>query len=127
MRLLLDSHAALWALGEDRRLGSHSRARLVDGADEIFFSAVTPWELNIKRTLGKLEVPDAMGATLRTDGFTELTITSAHGEHAARLPLHHRDPFDRLLIAQAQLEHLTIMTVDRAFADYDVELFDASV
>jgi len=127
VRLLLDSHTALWALQEDERLGRRSTSMLVDPGHQVFFSAVTPWELNIKRASGKLDVPEAMGATLVADGFTELAITSDHAERAAALPLHHRDPFDRMLIAQAQLERLTIITVDRVFAHYDVDLIDASI
>lgn len=124
MRLLIDSHVALWWLEDSDLIGERTRSHITH-ADEAYFSVVTPWELGIKRASGKLTYPDSLTADLRAGGFIELAITGAHAETASSLPLHHRDPFDRMMIAQAQLERLTIVTVDADFAKYDIELLDA--
>ncbi|MGK2958939.1 MAG: type II toxin-antitoxin system VapC family toxin [Acidimicrobiales bacterium] len=124
MRLLLDSHVALWWLDSHASLGMECRVQL-ETADEVFFSAVTPWELGIKRTLGKLSFPSGLAEALRDGGFVELGISAAHGELAAELPSHHRDPFDRMLVAQAQLESLVLVTADQTLGPYDVKLLDA--
>ncbi len=124
MRVLLDSHAALWWLSGDAALGQRCRAAVAE-ADEAFFSAVTPWELGIKRALGKLDMPDGLVAELERGGFVALPISAAHAERAPALPPHHGDPFDRMLIAQAQLEALTLVTADVSFAAYDVATVDA--
>ena len=124
MRLLLDSHVALWWLADAAELGPRTRATVAD-ADSVYFSSVTPWELGIKRALGKLDLPDGMIDALVDSGFDPLAISAAHGEAAAALPAHHRDPFDRMLIAQAQHETLIIVSADRSFDDYEVERLDA--
>ena len=124
MRLLVDSHVALWWL-EDNEMLSEGCRTAIDTADEVFFSAATVWELGIKRALGKLHFPDGLADALVAAGFAELTITSAHADAAARLPAHHRDPFDRMLIAQAQLESMTLVTADRSVEPYDVDTLDA--
>lgn len=124
MRLLVDSHVALWWLEGSDKLGVEAR-RLLGSADEVFFSAATVWELGIKRALGKLDFPDGLAGELVAGGFEELPISAAHGEAAATLPTHHHDPFDRLLIAQARLQALVLMTADRAIEAYDVDSFDA--
>jgi PIN domain nuclease of toxin-antitoxin system len=123
MRLLLDSHVALWWLADDRALGE-SCAGHIETADEVWFSAVTPWELGIKRSLGKITYPDGLSETLRSEGFVELPISAAHAERAADLPPHHGDPFDRMLVAQAQLESLVLVSADRSMRPYDVVLLD---
>ena len=124
MRILLDSHAVLWWLEDNSSLGSLCR-ELIENADEAFVSAVTPWELGIKRSLGKLSMPDGLSGVLESDGFKLLSITGAHAELAPSLPPFHRDPFDRMLVAQAQLEALVLVTADKALAGYDIEQFDA--
>lgn len=124
MRLLLDSHVALWWLAGDSRLGS-ACSRTVAEADEVYFSVVTPWELGIKRALGKLDFPDGLVDELTVSGFTELPISAAHANRAPYLPAHHRDPFDRMLVAQAQLEVLSLVSADRALRPYEVEIIDA--
>lgn len=124
MRLLIDSHVALWWLGDNESLGMVARAQLTE-ADEVYFSVVTPWELGIKRALGKLEYPDGLVEALIAAGFVALPIGPAHAELAPRLPAHHRDPFDRMLVAQAQRESLVLVTADRSIEPYDVELLDA--
>lgn len=124
MRILLDSHVVLWWLEDNALLGPKSR-EMITSADEAFVSAVTPWELGIKRALGKLSMPDGLVELLEADGFTLLSVTATHAATAPRLPPIHRDPFDRMLIAQAQLETLTLVTADSALADYDVDQFSA--
>ena len=124
MRLLVDSNVALWWLAEDPLLGPDCTQR-IQAADEVYFSAVTLWELGIKRAIGKISFPDGLVAELEAGGFVELAISAAHAERAPGLPAHHRDPFDRMLIAQAQLESLALVTADRTFRLYDLELIDA--
>jgi PIN domain nuclease of toxin-antitoxin system len=124
VRLLLDSHVALWWLDDDASLGPQARRSLVD-ADEVFFSVVTPWELGIKRALGKVEFPDGLSDALRDAGFRELAITAADAERAPTLPAHHRDPFDRMLVAQAQLTSLRLVSADQNLRPYEVDLLDA--
>lgn len=124
MRILLDSHVALWWLDDHSSLGAECRG-LIEQADEAFFSVVTPWELGIKQALGKLAMPDGLVDALRSGGFIPLYISVDHAEHAPMLPRHHRDPFDRMLVAQAQLEALSLATADEIFGAYDVELIDA--
>lgn len=124
MRLLIDSHIALWWLAEDPSIGMHCKEHLRT-ADEVFFSAVTPWELGIKRALGKVSYPDGLASELTSSGFRELPVSAEHAERAPDLPLHHRDPFDRMLVAQAQAEALVLVSADRSLRPYDVEIIDA--
>ncbi len=124
MRVLVDSHVALWWLEDSDSLGSQCR-QLIENADEVYFSAVTPWELGIKRALGKLTMPDGLVAALQSGGFVPLAISTDHAEHAPALPAHHQDPFDRMLIAQAQLEALGLVTADQSLGSYDIEVIDA--
>lgn len=124
MRLLVDSHVALWWLDQHPSLGPEC-SQLLRSADEVFFSAVTPWELGIKRALGKLTFPDGLSAALEVAGFTPLAISVAHAELAPELPSHHRDPFDRMLVAQARLDALTLVSADHALDAYDIEIIDA--
>jgi len=124
VRLLIDSHVALWWIEDNPYLGATARGHIT-AADEVVFSAVTPWELGITRALGKLTMPDGLADALVAGGFRALDISAHHAETAAALPAHHGDPFDRMLIAQAQLESLRLVTADRAFDAYDVDLMDA--
>ena len=121
MKLLLDTHIILWALSDDPRLPSAHRAALE--TETLIVSAVSIWEISIKRSLGKLKAPGNIAEVIRGAGCLPLAITWAHGDLAGRLPAHHADPFDRLLIAQAQIEDLPLITADRAFKAYDVELY----
>ena len=121
MRLLLDSHTLLWWLEDDRpRLGPQAQALITDAANEVFVSAATIWELAIKRATGKLQTPADLEAEVRQNGFIALPISFRHAERAGRLPLLHRDPFDRMLVAQAQAENLTLITGDASIARYAV-------
>ncbi len=124
MRLLLDSHVALWALGDPALLGGECGKRL-DAAAEVYFSAVTPWELGIKRARGRIAYPDGLVAELVACGFEELPITAAHADAGGRLPPHHSDPFDRMLVAQARAESLTLVTADEQLLAYEVTTLDA--
>jgi PIN domain nuclease of toxin-antitoxin system len=124
VRLLLDSHVALWWLDDHPSLGPTCRSQVRE-AEEVFFSAVTPWELGIKEALGKLELPGGLTVELVSAGFTPLAITVAHAERAPQLPAHHRDPFDRMLVAQAQLEALVLVSADPMLRPYEVEVLDA--
>jgi PIN domain nuclease of toxin-antitoxin system len=114
---LVDSHALLWFLAGDERLGASNRGRIEEGAT---VSAASVWEIGIKTALGKLDAPDDLPDRVVDFGFDLLPVTSEHGWHVKLLPVHHRDPFDRMLIAQAQVEDLPILSVDGVFADYDV-------
>ena len=125
-RILLDTHALIWWLGGDEQLGPISRAFIEDAGNHIYVSAATSWEISIKRQLGKLEAPNDLDAILEKEGFSKLPISIFHGEQAGSLPLHHRDPFDRMLIAQAQAEGLQILTKDEHFPAYGISLLDAT-
>jgi len=120
-RLLLDTHVFLWWRGEPSRLPLPVRDRIAT-ADIVFVSAASAWEAGIKVALGRLDLPDTIEAGVLASGFEKLPIAFSHAERAASLPLHHRDPFDRMLIAQAQTEGLTLVTHDGLLKPYDVEI-----
>lgn len=120
-RLLLDTHVFIWWRGEPSRLPPEVKETIAT-ADLVFVSAASAWEAAIKVSLGRLELPDTIEAGVQASGFEKLTITFSHAEHAAALPSHHRDPFDRMLIAQAQLENLTLVTHDKQLEAYDVKI-----
>ncbi len=107
------------------RLGRRAREVVLSRRNRVAVSAATIWEVEIKRALGKLVAPDDLTEQLATHGFTQLPIRWEHAVAAGRLPAHHRDPFDRMLIAQAMLEDLVVVTGDQSFADYDVRTLDA--
>ena len=113
-RLLLDTCTFLWWQADDPTLTPALRLVIGDAAD-VYVSAASAWEISIKVGLGKLRIPEPVSIALPTFGFTELPITVAHAERVAALPLHHKDPFDRMIIAQAQHEDLLIVTQDRIF------------
>ena len=121
MKLLLDTQIVLWALADDARLRAAARVAMQE-ADELLVSAVSIWEVSIKSSLGKLRAPADLVEIVRRTGMHPLPITWEHAASAGLLPPHHSDPFDRLLIAQAQIERLRILTEDRAFAAYEVDL-----
>lgn len=125
MRLLLDTNALLWWIAGLPMLGPSARAEIGSPASEVFVSAVSAAEISIKQTTGKLEAPDDLVAQLPANGLIELPFTVRHGVAMRELPLHHRDPFDRMLITQARVEGLTLVTADRAMSAYDVTLLDA--
>lgn len=125
MRLLLDSHLVVWALLDDPRLKPSIRERVVDRGNDVLVSAATVWELEIKRATGRLEIDIDLIDYLSRSGFAALPIIDRHSVAAARLPPHHRDPFDRMLVAQARLEALTLVTADRTLDAYDVDILPA--
>jgi PIN domain nuclease of toxin-antitoxin system len=122
MNLLLDTHVLLWALSNDARLSKEARQAIEDGRNLVFVSAATAWEIAIKKSLGKLRAPDNYLEALERYRFTPLDITSEHALAVEHLPPHHQDPFDRLLVAQAMLEKLTIITHDARIAAYETRI-----
>ncbi|MBM3908965.1 MAG: type II toxin-antitoxin system VapC family toxin [Gemmatimonadetes bacterium] len=124
MRILLDTHTLLWWLDGDRRLGKRARAAIADERTTVLVSAASAWEITTKARLGKLpgavEVAGDVSACLRSQRFDALDITMAHAQRAGSLPGAHRDPFDRMLIAQAQAENLPLVSNDEIFDRYGV-------
>ena len=123
MRLLLDTHVAIWWLSGDRRLSATTRLAIED-ASNAYLSAVSLWEIFIKQDTGRLELPAGFVAALRDD-FSELQLTFDHAVECRALPLLHRDPFDRMLVAQAKAEGLTIVSADRKLSEYGVSVLAA--
>lgn len=121
MSLLLDTHVALWGITGDASLDADLLDRLRHDPD-VFLSPVTVWEIVIKQKRGKLNGPTDLAERVRDMGFRELPITHAHAMAAGRLPPHHRDPFDRMLVAQAAVEGLTLATRDADIQRYNVEV-----
>ncbi|MCY4114186.1 MAG: type II toxin-antitoxin system VapC family toxin [Chloroflexi bacterium] len=124
-RLLMDTHVLLWALGAEQMLGSDVRRALTDPRNDVFVSAATVWEIANKSALGKLRVPDHLAGTIEAAGFSELPVTFVHAEQAGSLPKLHGDPFDRMLVAQAQVEGLTLVTADANILRYPVRTMAA--
>jgi PIN domain nuclease of toxin-antitoxin system len=118
--LLLDTHALLWSVGDTDRLSAVARDVLSAGAVAAYVSAASIWEIAIKRASGKLKAPEDLLEKVAAARFGELGITFNHSIVAGALPPHHGDPFDRMLIAQAQSEKLTLVTNDPRIAAYDV-------
>ena len=121
MGLLLDTHVVLWWLTDDVALAAEVKDQL-DHEPDVYVSAATIWEVAIKQAIGKLPEPAGLPELIRDSGFAELPISSQHAITAARLPLIHRDPFGRMLVAQAQDESLTLVTRDPRCQKYDVAL-----
>ncbi|MDE3077543.1 MAG: type II toxin-antitoxin system VapC family toxin [Chloroflexota bacterium] len=124
MRLLLDTHALLWWLA-DVELSAEARQAIADPANEIVVSAASAWEISIKQALNKLSAPDDLEEQLESGGFESLSMRVSHALAAGALPRHHDDPFDRMLVAQAQIEGLTLVTRDEGFAAYGVRMLRA--
>lgn len=125
MRLLLDSHVVLWWLDGSDRLAGQARAAIASGP-AVFVSVATIWEMAIKRSIGKIVTDLDLAAEVAAEGFHALPITFRHAVAAGQLERHHRDPFDRMLVAQAQHEGLTIVTADRHIPKYDVRVLPAA-
>lgn len=122
LRLLVDTHVLLWWLADDGKLKNHARAVLAAPENLVFVSAASLWELRIKEGLGKVDLPADFEKELDAQSFEYLSVTAAHAHALRGLPLHHRDPFDRMLVAQATLEGLTIVSHDDALRAYGVPL-----
>jgi PIN domain nuclease of toxin-antitoxin system len=124
-RLLLDTQAFLWWIGDDVRLSRRARSAIAAGRDGCFVSMATCWEISIKVSLGKLELEEPLDGLipeqLAINNFSLLPIEFAHVARVGRLPFHHRDPFDRLLAAQALIDDLTVVSVDPVFPRYGVK------
>ena len=124
-RLLLDTHVLLWWLADDEALGMQTRALIADTRNEVLVSAATVWEMSIKRAKGLLDAPDEMDDVVAGEGFSALPISLRHAQQAGALPDLHRDPFDRMLIAQAQSEGLELLTVDAVIPQYGIRCLSA--
>ena len=118
MRLLLDTHLLLWWLENNPSLSALARALIAAPANTVFVSAVTHWEIRLKQSIGKLRLPPDFDARLVAEPFDDLPLQSACAQQVALLPWHHRDPFDRMLVAQAQTENLTLLTADTLLTAY---------
>ena len=118
VRILLDTHIFLWLVSGSRQITSKAKTR-IDGADKIFISSATIWEVAIKMRLGKLTAdPEELIKEIERNGFEELPVFARHAKEVSRLPLHHTDPFDRLLVAQAMTEPMQLLTADTDFSPY---------
>lgn len=122
MRLLLDTHILLWWLADDARMPRSAAVAIANADTEVVISAATAWEIAIKKAAGRLDAPDDLLGALAANEFDTLPITADHALIAGGLPLHHSDPIDPILIAQAGAEALTLVSVDRQFDDYNVDL-----
>lgn len=126
MKYLLDTSVWLWSLAAPERINEQARRLLASGRAELYFSAASSWEISIKSALGRLRLPEPparyVPKRLAAQGIRPLSITHTHALAVAELPQHHSDPFDRLLIAQARVEDMVILTADRAFEPYDVKV-----
>jgi PIN domain nuclease of toxin-antitoxin system len=120
MKILLDTHILIWWLSKASRLSQTEIDLITDSDNFIFVSAATAWEIAVKKMIGKLEAPDDLPAALAVNNFLELPITIEHSQKLYQLPLHHNDPFDRIMIAQAMSEDLTFMTRDAKIALYEI-------
>lgn len=125
MRALLDTHTFLWWITDDARLSTRARKLIEDGHNKLYFSAASGWEIAIKAQLGRISFPKEPGAfipsQLARNAIEVLPVTLSHALHVHGLPSHHRDPFDRLLVAQSQVEDMPILTADPLLGKYTVE------
>ena len=125
MNVLLDSHTLLWWLADNPSLSESARITISDGSNLIFVSAVVIWEIRIKQALGKLEIPPDFREVLEQQPFEMLAITAEHAHAVADIPKIHRNPFDRMLVAQAKVEGFTIVSRDPVFERYEIPLIKA--
>ncbi len=122
-RFLLDTNVAIWLLlGDRKRMSGKAVEALEDERNDVAVSAASVWEIALKRSLGKLTIADGWARTLTQLGFDPMPVTGIHAEAVERLPWHHRDPFDRLLVAQASVERCALVTADRRLAAYGVDV-----
>lgn len=124
-RMLLDTHVFLWWLADDPALGKRAKKEIARGANQVLVSAVFLREIAIKRALGKLRAPDDLADAVQKELFSGLPVSLHHARQIDRLPLLHRDPFDRMLVAQARCEELIVVTADEVLARYGVECLKA--
>jgi PIN domain nuclease of toxin-antitoxin system len=125
MKVLLDTHAFLWLFTEDRRLSDNAIATFVDAENAVFLSAASFWEISIKKSLGKISLRSGWMQTIKNEmkvnSVQWLPIEMAHCAEVEQLPFHHRDPFDRMLIGQAIVEGMSVLSRDRRFSEYPIE------
>jgi PIN domain nuclease of toxin-antitoxin system len=122
VKLILDTHAALWWLSGDERFGSAAEEHVADATNQVLLSAAVVWEVAIKRSLGKLEAPGDFAPTLLGAGARPLPVGLDHAAAVEQLPWHHRDPFDRLLVAQATVERAALVSADEALGAYGIRV-----
>ena len=125
MILLIDAHVLVWWLAEDRTLTDQARSAVADPANDVIVSAASVWELAIKRARGKIRMPDDLSVAVETAGFSSVPVTAEDAEAAAALPPHHRDPFDRMLVAQALRLGAVLVTRDPALDAYGEDVLRA--
>ncbi len=125
MKLLLDTHALLWASSSPQELSVEAREEIAKESNVVFVSHASLWELRIKESIGKIKLPKTFYRDLHPAGFELLPIHLNHIETFGKLPLHHRDPFDRMLIAQAQVDQLILVTRDETLAKYSIKIIGA--
>jgi PIN domain nuclease of toxin-antitoxin system len=125
MNLLLDTHILIWALENNPQLSEVAKKAIINSKNVVFVSAASIWEISIKKAMGKLEVPDNLHEEIQQHRFTLLDINYDHAELAGKLPYIHKDPFDRMLIAQTKIEKLTLVTKDKQISQYDVKVIKA--
>jgi PIN domain nuclease of toxin-antitoxin system len=125
MILLLDTHSLLWWFADDPQLAAPARRSIADPLNDVLVSAASVWEIEVKRAAGRLEAPEDLLAAIASAGFDAIPFTAQDATDAARLPRHHGDPFDRMVIAQARRLEAVIVSHDRAFAAYDVHVLGA--
>jgi len=122
MNVLLDTHILIWALENNPTLSENARNAIITGSNIVFVSSASVWEISIKKSMGKLKVPDNLLEELLAHRFRLLDINAEHAQLAGELPLIHKDPFDRMLVAQAKIEKLTLISVDPHIAQYEVKI-----
>lgn len=120
MQLLLDTHTLIWWLANNPTLSNKAKDAIADPDHLVFVSAASAWEIALKKSLGKLQAPDDLAIQIKQKNFISLAINIDHALAVEKLPLHHQDPFDRILIAQATCEQMTIVTRDRKFDVYEI-------
>ena len=125
MNLLLDTHVLLWWLEGNPTISEKAKSTIADGNNLVFVSAAVIWEIRIKQALGKLKIPSNFRRVLDRQPFEMLAITAEHAHAVGDLPSHHRDPFDRMLIAQATVERLTMVTRDTNIKEYKIPIIKA--
>ena len=121
MNVLLDTHILIWALENNPALSENARNAITAGRNMVFVSSASVWEISVKKSIGKLKVPDNLLEELLAHRFSLLDINAEHAQLAGELPLIHKDPFDRMLVAQAKIEKLTLISVDPHIAKYEVK------
>lgn len=122
---LLDTHVVLWWLAQPERLTQRARTVIADGHNRVFVSAAAVWEMTIKQSIGRLSMPDDLLSVLGEERVEPLFVTARHALGVAELPWHHQDPFDRIQIAQAHIEQLTLLTRDPQIRRYDIDVIES--